>query len=530
MDRIINVKVGGNHLSKDNKNAGVRGEGNVTLLRITFDEGWDGYAKTVTFFDAHGNNPVKRVETVDLIEDIENDARTYLTPIPPEAMTVAGELTFVIDGYLDGKRQRSFADTLVVKDAPIADNAGEPTDATPTEPEQWQTQIDTMMGTIQEAFVAKGEAVQARDEAVTAKDVSEANAKDAKFMADRAEGLSVAAQGSVLEAEEYAKKAEENAKKAEDTLGKTNYIGDNGNWYAWDSSIGAFYDTGVKAQSGSTVYLGDNPPADADVWIDLDGEEDTTQDIDAHMSNTDIHTTAEEKLVASEAYDLAREAKGIAISADSVAEKSLQYWQPNTTYRAGQAVYVTTYSGDYIYKCIVGHTSGDTFSETIDSVKVWQFIREVTAEFAVRADVAVRAEYDVDGDGIAKAAYLDLKADKPVITTSVDTVLSFEFSANHNTETRLSELTTLSFTFGNGEYAEDYASGLSFDSGETPTAIDYTDSGILNWVGTDCVTSDGLSIFQPSANTHYDIVFYFNGKQFIGLVNGYVPATGNEAI
>ena len=258
--------------------------------------------------------------------------------------------------------------------------------------------------------------------------------------------------------------------------------------------------------------------------------EDVQSDFEEHGNNTDIHTTAEEKLVASEAYDLAREAKGIAISADSVAEKSLQYWQPNTTYRAGQAVYVTTYSGDYIYKCIVGHTSGDTFSETIDSVKVWQFTGEVTAGFAVRADVAVRAEYDVDGDGIAKAAHLDLKADKATITTSDDTALSFEFSAFYNTDIRTSELTNLSFTFGNGEYAQDYISGISFDSGATPTAIDYTDSGILNWVGTDCATSDGLSIFQPSTNTHYDIVFYFNGTQFIGLVNGYVPATGNEAV
>ena len=124
----------------------------------------------------------------------------------------------------------------------------------------------------------------------------------------------------------------------------------------------------------------------------------------------------------------------------------------------------------------------------------------------------------------------DLKADKATITTSPDTALSFEFSANTNTEIRTNEVTSLSFTFGNGEYAEDYASGLSFDSGETPTAIDYTDSGILNWVGTDCATSDGLSIFQPSANTHYDIVFYFNGVQFIGLVNGFVPASGNEAV
>lgn len=122
------------------------------------------------------------------------------------------------------------------------------------------------------------------------------------------------------------------------------------------------------------------------------------------------------------------------------------------------------------------------------------------------------------------------KADKPTITTLTDTALSFEFSANTNTEIRTGELTTISFTFGNGEYSQDYTSGISFDSGKTPTSIDYTDSGILNWVGTDCVTSDGLSIFQPSANTHYDIVFYFNGVQFIGLVNGYVPAGGNEAV
>ena len=125
----------------------------------------------------------------------------------------------------------------------------------------------------------------------------------------------------------------------------------------------------------------------------------------------------------------------------------------------------------------------------------------------------------------------DHKADKTIIITDTEaTEYIFEFSSTHNTEKRLAEVANISFIFGNGEYNADYTSGLSFDSGATPTAIDYTDSGILNWVGTDCVTSDGLSIFQPSANTHYDIVFYFNGVQFIGLVNGFVPATGNEAI
>lgn len=128
---------------------------------------------------------------------------------------------------------------------------------------------------------------------------------------------------------------------------------------------------------------------------------------------------------------------------------------------------------------------------------------------------------------------LEGKADTPVISTnSIDGgSQSFLFERRYNEEVRLARKDGISFKFGNGEYEEDYVAGLSFDSGETPTAIDYTDSGILNWVGTDCsMTNDGLSIFQPSPNTHYDIVFYFNGKQFIGLVNGFVPSTGNEAV
>jgi hypothetical protein len=116
------------------------------------------------------------------------------------------------------------------------------------------------------------------------------------------------------------------------------------------------------------------------------------------------------------------------------------------------------------------------------------------------------------------------KISKTQISTYDSSAFTFRFENTHNREYRLAEATNISFTFGDGEYELDYTSGLSFDSGATPTAIDYTDSGILNWVGTDCTTSNGLSIFQPSANTHYDIVFYFNGRQFIGLVNGFVSS------
>ena len=110
MNRVINIKLCGNYLSKDNKIAGVRGEANVTKLRITFDEDWDGYAKKKTFWDAHGTNPVKRIFTADCIEDILKDSRTYLIPIPLEPLAEAGMLTFVIDGYVDDKRQRSISD------------------------------------------------------------------------------------------------------------------------------------------------------------------------------------------------------------------------------------------------------------------------------------------------------------------------------------------------------------------------------------------------------------------------------------
>ena len=273
MDRIINVKVGGNYLSKDSKNAGVKGEGNVTKLRITFDEGWDEYAKTVTFFDAHGNNPVKRIQGVDLIEDIVNDTRTYITPIPPEPLAIAGELTFVIDGYVDGKRQRSIADKLVVKDSPDTDNAGEPTDPTPTQAEQLQKEIDGIKNTIQEAEASKNTAgtyamlaQRAESSAVTAKNASEEAATNAEYSADLANSYAQAANI-------HKNSAREAADRAEESLTHSPIIV-NGYWHVWDAQSKEYKNTEIKAQSGSTVYSGDNPPAEADIWLDPDGEGD----------------------------------------------------------------------------------------------------------------------------------------------------------------------------------------------------------------------------------------------------------------
>lgn len=99
IDRIIEVKVRGGHLTKDNRNAGTQHEANVTFLRIDFDEGWDSYAKKVTFWDALMGNPVKRTLTTDMLENVQASTRVYLIPIPGEAMGEGGDLTFIVDGY-----------------------------------------------------------------------------------------------------------------------------------------------------------------------------------------------------------------------------------------------------------------------------------------------------------------------------------------------------------------------------------------------------------------------------------------------
>ena len=151
MDRIINVKVGGNHISKDGRLAGVKGEGNVTNLRISFDEGWDGFrAKEVTFWNAYGLNPVKIVLTTNLKES----ERVYLVPIPHEAMTEAGMFTFVIDGIDGDKTMRSMADELEVKDSPIAKDAANSVPPAPSDLQQIQGQIEGIVRDVSDAVEA----------------------------------------------------------------------------------------------------------------------------------------------------------------------------------------------------------------------------------------------------------------------------------------------------------------------------------------------------------------------------------------
>lgn len=186
MDRIINVKVNGNHLTRDHRKAGVQGEGNVTYLRIEFDAGWDGYAKTVTFWDALGQNPVKIVLTADRLEDLYGDRRVYLCPIPPEPLAIDGDMEFTIDGYADGKRPRAAGGKLEVEYAPVADNAGEPADPTPSQAEQLQKQVENLLGNVVAEANRADAAADYAEIAKTAAETAQGKAEQAQAAAEQA--------------------------------------------------------------------------------------------------------------------------------------------------------------------------------------------------------------------------------------------------------------------------------------------------------------------------------------------------------
>lgn len=436
MERIINVKVKGNHLTKDSNNAGTRGEANVTTLRITFGDDWNAYVKKILFWDAHGMNPTKRT----LVHDGKEPANVYLHNIPKSALGLAGDMTFRIDGCIDNKRQVSVSATLEVGDALIVDgeeeipksdldnvrekieelkqtiidgvkdtetaagnaktSAGQAAEAQKEAQEaalaavNAKGEAETAKGVAQDkalwAVTACGDAQKAQSEAEAARDVALAHAgvaetfkkdaekarNEARVYADnfdslaeavsRAEGAASDASGHVqtacdhreaaesakedaeahaavanaavdmtnevyddtveardeavsaknkavealanaqtiqtnlnnalpkinnavtsankaaaseANAKSYSTEAQTYANNAENAVSQSRYIGANGNWYVWDSSKKTFVDSGETAHAGSIVYVGSNPPSNAQVWIDPNGDGDISMSI-----------------------------------------------------------------------------------------------------------------------------------------------------------------------------------------------------------------------------------------------------------
>ena len=85
-----------------------------------------------------------------------------------------------------------------------------------------------------------------------------------------------------------------------------------------------------------------------------------------------------------------------------------------------------------------------------------------------------------------------------------------------------SAATSVAISVSDGVYNNDYISELSFYTGNTPPEFSYPSSPYtMYFIGAECTTSNGMSVFSPLPNKVYDIVFYFNGGYIIGLVVSY---------
>lgn len=276
MDGIINIRVNGYSLTKDHNCAGAQHESNSTKLRIEFGKDWDGFTKKVTFWNALGKKPTAGVLTPATAEDILENARVLLVPIPGEAMTEAGMITFAIDGFKTGVLKRSVEDKLKVLPSRKEDNPDNAKEPAADQVTQIMSQIEGMRGDIQEAYQSAKDA----EASATAAGKSEQNASEYSYYCENATQRAVNA----------AEQAGENANKAEAAVGKTSYIGENGNWFEWNSKWGQFVDTGIRAQAGSVVYVGTEPPEEANVWVnpelDYDGVLFTGDDIGSEESDT----------------------------------------------------------------------------------------------------------------------------------------------------------------------------------------------------------------------------------------------------
>ena len=235
MDKTIDITIKGSYLRKNNNSAGVQGEGNVTILHIIFDDAWEGLAKSVTFWDARGENPVKRTLTSDLLVDINVSLLEYNVPIPSEPLAHAGDMTFIIDGYLDGKRKRTMQDTLSVEAALISDTENEPIDPTPTQAEQLQEAIESILPSVMEEVQ---KAVDASEGALSAVERVENNIDSAVMSAEKAKTSEVNA------------KVSEDSAEADALLSKSYAVGGTGIRSGEDTDNAKYYYEQTKGITG----------------------------------------------------------------------------------------------------------------------------------------------------------------------------------------------------------------------------------------------------------------------------------------
>lgn len=172
----------------------------------------------------------------------------------------------------------------------------------------------------------------------------------------------------------------------------------------------------------------------------------------------------------------------------------------NTVSNANQ-VYVTNGSGDQAHYLLSVNAIGNSFAYRNSN-----------------AQVRVNLTPSDDNDATSKK-YVDdqdaLKQEKTKITT-ISTATPTIALADNTIFNCTTSLTSLAFTLPT-EDSVDFSCQVNFTSGSTATTAPTTTSGTIEWIGDNVNEANG---FVPRASCKYTIIFYYDGTNYRGVVQG----------
>ena len=205
---------------------GAEGSHDDVILELTFSKLWLGLTKSITWWDALGEHPVRTILTIDTID--RDDPNVYRVPVPAEAKAMAGEMELTIkgaeiEGDLETRATMSVTTKFRILPGKWAADAGEVQDVTPSQAEQIQASIDAVRDGIVSAVEAS--AAAAVSEANAAASAAAARVSETNAAASEANAAASAAAGRSSEtnaaaSETNARTSEVNA-KASETAAKT---------------------------------------------------------------------------------------------------------------------------------------------------------------------------------------------------------------------------------------------------------------------------------------------------------------------
>lgn len=150
----ISINITGYAVRKFGKVVGAAGSAHTCNLYISFDDSWIGYAKKLIMYNAKGLNPIEITLGTNYLVDLAGgNFNDYRVSVPGEPCEFAGDIDYCVRGYKDetvDKIAKSVTDTLTVLPSLSDSGVGSSADVTPTQAEQLQVEIDTLLADLSE--------------------------------------------------------------------------------------------------------------------------------------------------------------------------------------------------------------------------------------------------------------------------------------------------------------------------------------------------------------------------------------------